>query len=434
MNESDVARPAPILQVFPSSSLEDSQPPSPCKEKNTYFDKRDGPPRSPLSGEDWGRLDYEGKYPRKKRNPLLQDQYVEGNGQTTHQTPTKRDGPGEDLLVISGSATTHQGPCSLAISSNPSIPSEDQTNISLDGPVRCPDCHPNGPHFSPSAIRGRDISLADHTESVKVGLETCLRDDQGDFRPNASYEGNSNEDRPELITPDDPWFEAAKSSTIGKGPFRHRDSATSTPPNSHYDLKFIKPRANIAFAAASLALTFIPLAAAQQAQSSPLQLQSVITHISAGISIASSLYIIPLRNNGEPTQQSQTFWIPFVYVAWSVSFVVLLTCTLLGRPPAQKKLLIGTVLFTSLNLLGTLIQSAPSTLEGVLCWGAVALTASLFAVPVIMDSVSSGSSDVPQEQRKAAAALTGIVVDKVKESELERPGVAKPARVRFSRT
>jgi hypothetical protein len=63
----------------------------------------------------------------------------------------------------------------------------------------------------------------------------------------------------------------------------------------------------------------------------------------------------------------------------------LFTLELLRRPTAlQRKLLGGSVLFMTLNLLGTL--SVTSSLDGVMNWGPLALTASLCIVSVLMDA------------------------------------------------
>ncbi|KAM7197948.1 hypothetical protein V8F20_006396 [Naviculisporaceae sp. PSN 640] len=117
----------------------------------------------------------------------------------------------------------------------------------------------------------------------------------------------------------------------------------------------------------------------------------LITHIAAGTSIAASIMFPPLRNGGDLVQPGRL--LPAVYGTWGVAFVTLLVCELLRRPTGlQRRLLVGTVLFSSLNLLGTLSQSAPSTLEGVMSWGPMALTASLCVIPVAMDMVSPRSA------------------------------------------
>lgn len=168
---------------------------------------------------------------------------------------------------------------------------------------------------------------------------------------------------------------------------------------SHYNRKHTDSIGKIALgAAACLALGAQPLFAAAAEQ----PLRSVLSHIAAGTSIASSISILPLRNGGDIVLPE--YWIAMVYTLWGISFGVLLACEILRRRPSQRKLLIGTVLFASLNLLGALTQSAPSTLEGVMCWGPMALTVSLFAIPVIMDSV--GPRD--EEVSRTAAAFTGV--------------------------
>ncbi|KAK3985184.1 hypothetical protein QBC44DRAFT_362546 [Cladorrhinum sp. PSN332] len=65
-----------------------------------------------------------------------------------------------------------------------------------------------------------------------------------------------------------------------------------------------------------------------------------------------------------------------------------------ASPPdwLQRRLLAGLVLLTGLNLLGTLAQGEPSTLEGMINWGPLALTASLCAIPVIIEVMGPGAA------------------------------------------
>ncbi|KAM7211567.1 hypothetical protein V8F06_013037 [Rhypophila decipiens] len=142
--------------------------------------------------------------------------------------------------------------------------------------------------------------------------------------------------------------------------------------------------------AACFACTSLPMVAATENAPGRLAIPGVIPHIAAGTSIASSFSIFPLRNDGDLVQPERWLWI--AYTTWGVSFFTLLVCELFHRRPMQRKLLVGTVLLASLNLLGSLKEGSSSALEGVLCWGPMALTASLLGVPVIMDSMGWGGN------------------------------------------
>ncbi|KAK3693343.1 hypothetical protein B0T22DRAFT_476191 [Podospora appendiculata] len=89
-----------------------------------------------------------------------------------------------------------------------------------------------------------------------------------------------------------------------------------------------------------------------------------IIHITAGVSIASSASISPLRSAEDV---AAAYWISAYY----------------------RRLMLGMVLFSGLNLLGSLAQSESSMLDGVAVWGPLALTASLCVVPVLIESIHS---------------------------------------------
>lgn len=107
-----------------------------------------------------------------------------------------------------------------------------------------------------------------------------------------------------------------------------------------------------------------------------------LLHIAAGTSFATSATIPPLR--GSSTVPAP-WWIA-MYAAWGAAFTLFLVAELLRRPSwAQRRLLVGLLLFSGLNLTGSLVQGGDSMLEGVASWGPLAMTASLWLVPVLME-------------------------------------------------
>lgn len=112
-----------------------------------------------------------------------------------------------------------------------------------------------------------------------------------------------------------------------------------------------------------------------------------VLHITAGITIATSAMVPPLRKNEEIPPP---YWIT-AYSVWGASCALLLILEMLRRRSwLQRRLLGGLVLLTGLNILGTLAQGEPSTLEGVVNWAPLALTASLCIIPVIIEVMGPG--------------------------------------------
>jgi hypothetical protein len=75
-----------------------------------------------------------------------------------------------------------------------------------------------------------------------------------------------------------------------------------------------------------------------------------------------------------------------MYAAWGAAFTLFLVGELLRRPTwAQRRLLVGLLLFSGLNLTASLAQGGESMLEGVESWAPVAMTASLCLVPALME-------------------------------------------------
>ena len=127
-----------------------------------------------------------------------------------------------------------------------------------------------------------------------------------------------------------------------------------------------------------------------------------VLHVAVGTALGASVMIPPLRNSGDVVPPSYAM---AAYGAWAAAFATLFVCELLRRPNAlQRRLLGGTVLLSSLNLLGTLSQSASSTIEGILSWAPLALTVSLVAVAAVMDIVGNG----PRAAVDMVANMAGI--------------------------
>ncbi|KAK3335168.1 hypothetical protein B0T19DRAFT_436053 [Cercophora scortea] len=107
-----------------------------------------------------------------------------------------------------------------------------------------------------------------------------------------------------------------------------------------------------------------------------------VIYITAGVSIAASASIPPLRSAEDV---AAAYWIS-AYCVWSVAFSMFFILELARRPNwLQCRLMLGMVLFSGLNLLGSLAQSASTMLVGVTVWGPLALTASLCVVPVLIE-------------------------------------------------
>lgn len=137
------------------------------------------------------------------------------------------------------------------------------------------------------------------------------------------------------------------------------------------------------------------MATAQQQHAVP----DPILHFALGTSIAASGAIPPLRGNDNI---SPNYWLG-ACGTWGAAFLTLFVLELVRRPDGlQRRLLGGTVLFTALNLLGTLSQSADSVMDGILNWGPIALTASLCVVPVLMDYMS------PRAAAETAGNMVGV--------------------------
>ncbi|KAM7214996.1 hypothetical protein V8F06_009598 [Rhypophila decipiens] len=136
--------------------------------------------------------------------------------------------------------------------------------------------------------------------------------------------------------------------------------------------------------AACAILGILPAVAAQHT------LHEAITHGAVGISMGASILVSPLRKRDDIDQP--TYLVPVVYGVWGIAFVTLLGCQLLRRPTTlQRRLLAGTLFFSTLCLLGVWFQGALSTLEGLMSWGPVALTAALCVIPAVLDLALSAT-------------------------------------------
>jgi len=141
-------------------------------------------------------------------------------------------------------------------------------------------------------------------------------------------------------------------------------------------------------------ITMVPLVATQH------HVPGAVLHSAIGTSLTTSLVVPLLRNSGDLLPPA---YLIATYASWGAAFAAHLVCELLRRPNSlQRRLLGGTVLFSALNLLGTLSQSASSTLEGILSWGPLALTVSLCVIPVVMELIN------PREAAVVVANLVGI--------------------------
>ena len=84
-----------------------------------------------------------------------------------------------------------------------------------------------------------------------------------------------------------------------------------------------------------------------------------------------------------------------MYSTWGLAFLSFLGMELLRRPNwAQRRLLVGLFLFSGLNLMGTLGGSGSDMLDGVLSWGPVAMTVSLWLVSVLIEMFGVGGAAV----------------------------------------
>jgi len=179
---------------------------------------------------------------------------------------------------------------------------------------------------------------------------------------------------------------------------RKRQPKSEDPENNRPGLKRdwnLETLGKIAIAAGICGGLSLPAVAAQHAP------PTAALHLAIGASIAASGIIPALRSNDAVPQNYQTA----AYGTWVAAFTAFLVLELMRRPNGlQRRLLGGTVLFSSLNLLGTLSQNADSTLDGILNWGALALTASLCVIPVIMDYMS------PRAAAEMAANERGVYV------------------------
>ncbi|KAK0734543.1 hypothetical protein B0T26DRAFT_688876 [Lasiosphaeria miniovina] len=153
-----------------------------------------------------------------------------------------------------------------------------------------------------------------------------------------------------------------------------------------------------ATAAICSGIAALPMAAAVRHPHAALD---VAEHLAAGISVAASAAIPPLRSSDFI---DNGYW-AMAYAAWGTAVSVLFVLELMQRPNnLQRRLFGGTVLFSTLSLLGSLSQSAESTIEGVLNWFPMAFAASLCVVPVLMDAAD------PQAAAEMVANLAGVYV------------------------
>lgn len=140
-------------------------------------------------------------------------------------------------------------------------------------------------------------------------------------------------------------------------------------------------------------LAVLPLAAGQ-----PHAIPNVVLHSAFGATVAAAAAVPPLRNSDSI---SAAYWIT-VLSFWGITTIVLFALEALRRPTAlERKMLSGSVLFMTLNLLGTL--SATPSLDSVINWGPLALTASLCVASVLMDATT------PPEQAGVVASAVGGV-------------------------
>ncbi len=132
---------------------------------------------------------------------------------------------------------------------------------------------------------------------------------------------------------------------------------------------------------AIVTMVFLPGAFAVRDMSGPAH------HIAAGTSFAVSAMVPPLRTS---SGVAPAYW-AVAYTSWGFAFVAFFFMELRRRPNwPQRKFLSGMVIISALYLLGSLGQIESSTLEGVLVWGPLSLTASLCVVPVLIEFFGQG--------------------------------------------
>ena len=112
-----------------------------------------------------------------------------------------------------------------------------------------------------------------------------------------------------------------------------------------------------------------------------------IIHIAAGISITAGAAVPALWAREDV---GQVYWIS-AYSIWGAASLALFMLELL-RHPNQRRLLLGLVLFSGLNLLGSLSQGTSTMLDAAVAWGPLALSASLCLMLVLIGSFGAGST------------------------------------------
>ncbi|KAK3382741.1 hypothetical protein B0T24DRAFT_672701 [Lasiosphaeria ovina] len=163
---------------------------------------------------------------------------------------------------------------------------------------------------------------------------------------------------------------------LGPAPRRHMRKATNRRRHQWPKARRLRAVSKIAATAAICSgIAALPMAAAV---GHPHAALDAAQHLAAGVSVAASAAIPPLRSSNFI---DNGYW-AMAYAAWGTAVSVLFVLELMQRATnLQRRLLGGTVLFSTLSLLGTLSQSAGSPLEGILTWAPLALTASLCLVP-----------------------------------------------------
>jgi hypothetical protein len=228
--------------------------------------------------------------------------------------------------------------------------------------------YPGGPWRTKKRIRSVDARLASHHQ----GRRQPTWDQVGALDVSGGMEGHPNLSRPHADTTS--WLGLPSSWLLSLGTplrttFRRILAGSRT-------RRHPLPASHTTLIPLLLFLLAAPPVSAQR------HVPPALLHIAAGASFATSATIPPLR--GSATVPAP-WWIA-MYAAWGAAFTLFLVGELLRRPTwAQRRLLVGLLLFSGLNLTASLAQGGESMLEGVESWAPVAMTASLCLVPALME-------------------------------------------------
>jgi len=122
-----------------------------------------------------------------------------------------------------------------------------------------------------------------------------------------------------------------------------------------------------------------------------------VVHTAAGLSITAGATVPALWSRPDV---GATYRIS-AYGVWGAASAALFVLELV-RHPRQRRLLLGLVLFSGLNLLGSLSQGASTMLDAVAAWGPLALSASLCLMPIVIESLG-GTAETAAETDRARA-------------------------------